>query len=168
MTDTQLSCDYCPMPRAAGMTTCVKCAEAHGVTQQASLGTLPSGGDVGDIALISVFRRVCDEAAARGATEISAHYAGSGDDGSIDSPNVDTGDDLNDADSEVVRDMMHRILDRLHGGWEINEGSQGDIIIELESHEIRLEHSVNVVTTEDDYSTFTFDNLLGTIRRGRR
>jgi hypothetical protein len=68
-------------------------------------------------------------------------YEGSGDSGYI---NADI--ELDEKDTEMIPDYfenyLYRILDNF-GGWEINEGSQGEIYFDFETEEIRVEHGEN-------------------------
>jgi len=50
-----------------------------------------------------------------------------------------------------VEDYCYRVLEHMHGGWEINEGSQGTFYFDLEKREVTLEHQYN---TEEN-SNFT-------------
>jgi len=47
-----------------------------------------------------------------------------------------------------VEDYCYKILEDLHGGWEINEGSQGSFYFDLEKKTITLEHQYNYEETE--------------------
>jgi hypothetical protein len=55
---------------------------------------------------------------------------------------------------ESIEDYCYRMLENLHGGWEINEGSQGKFVFDLDSKEITLEHQYN---TEDTKSFTLFE-----------
>jgi len=65
-------------------------------------------------------------------------YNGSGDSGYIESEFEDG--------SEVpssVEDWAYQQLESLHGGWEINEGSDGSFVFDLDNGTITLRHSYN-------------------------
>lgn len=72
-------------------------------------------------------------------------YNGSGDSGYIE-------DDFTNGDSvpAVVSDYGYRMLENNFGGWEINEGSQGNFEIDLDRKEITLHHTSNIEETERD------------------
>ena len=72
-------------------------------------------------------------------------YNGSGDSGYLE-------DDFTNGDSvpAVVSDYAYRMLENNFGGWEINEGSQGNVVIDLDRKEITLNHTSNIEETERD------------------
>lgn len=72
-------------------------------------------------------------------------YNGSGDSGYLE-------DDFTNGDSvpAVVSDYAYRMLENNFGGWEINEGSQGNFEIDLDRKEITLNHTSNIEETERD------------------
>jgi hypothetical protein len=72
-------------------------------------------------------------------------YNGSGDSGYLE-------DDFTNGDSvpAVVSDYAYRMLENNFGGWEINEGSQGNFEIDLDRKEITLNHTMNIEETERD------------------
>jgi hypothetical protein len=80
---------------------------------------------------------------------IELDYNGSGDSGYIES-NFRNGNPV----PASIEDYCYRMLENLHGGWEINEGSQGKFIFDLDSKEITLEHQYN---TEDTKSFTLFE-----------
>ncbi|MGB6231140.1 MAG: DUF6878 family protein [Litorimonas sp.] len=53
-----------------------------------------------------------------------------------------------DTVSGFLHDVVLDLLGRSHGGWEINEGSQGDLTIDIATGEMHLEHGMNITTTE--------------------
>lgn len=76
---------------------------------------------------------------------LQVDYNGSGDSGYIE-------DDFTNGDSvpAVVSDYAYRMLENNFGGWEINEGSQGNFEIDLDRKEITLNHTNNIEETERD------------------
>jgi len=66
-------------------------------------------------------------------------YNGGGDSGYIES-DFENGESV-PAD---IEDWCYRALENLHGGWEINEGSQGTFIFNLEKYSIDLYHTYNI------------------------
>lgn len=77
--------------------------------------------------------------------ELILTYNGSGDSGFIES-NFDNGDSV----PSSVEDWCYSELESLHGGWEINEGSQGKFIFDLDNQTIELEHEYNIDQTAYD------------------
>ena len=75
-------------------------------------------------------------------------YNGSGDSGYIEG-NFENGEEV----PASVEDYCYRVLENMHGGWEINEGSQGTFLFDLEKREVTLEHQYNTEET-DAYTLF--------------
>jgi len=61
-------------------------------------------------------------------------------------------DSFNNGDSvpAVVSDFCYNMLENRFGGWEINEGSQGNFEIDLDRKEITLNHTYNIDETGRD------------------
>ena len=68
-------------------------------------------------------------------------FAGSGDSGYIENYGVNEDDERFDLPGGV-EDVLYRMLSR-YGGWEINEGSQGDFTIDCNQKVIILEYGEN-------------------------
>lgn len=73
------------------------------------------------------------------------NYNGSGDSGYIEST-FTNGERV----PKWVEDWCYEILERLHGGWEINEGSDGSFFFDLENKTIELEHTFNEEVHKED------------------
>lgn len=71
--------------------------------------------------------------------ELVVRYNGSGDSGYIESQFEPT----NDAVPDGVENWMYSELERHFGGWEINEGSDGQFIFNFNNSEITLVHTEN-------------------------
>jgi len=102
-------------------------------------------------------------------------YDGSGDSGAIESvtlykndkdekgveleyPTLHVGDGKETLDESPAQTQYHALsdwaygqLEKRYGGWEINAGSSGEIIINLETGKINFNHSWNVEETEEDF-----------------
>jgi hypothetical protein len=76
---------------------------------------------------------------------LQVDYNGSGDSGYLE-------DDFTNGNSvpAVVSDYAYNMLENSFGGWEINEGSQGNFEIDLDRKEITLNHTSNIEETERD------------------
>lgn len=98
-----------------------------------------------------------------GVTSIHADYDGYGDSGQIETPDFlgdllpGTGQNVvikvEETMSERTRDLFYTILEDLHGGWEINEGSFGQFEWNLKTDKIQLSHNeryTQVDTSEDE------------------
>lgn len=76
---------------------------------------------------------------------LTIDYSGGGDSGYLE-------DSFNNGDSvpAVVSDFCYNMLENRFGGWEINEGSQGNFEIDLDKKEITLNHTYNLDETGRD------------------
>lgn len=78
-------------------------------------------------------------------------YSGSGDEGYIDDvspvPSVEDFDISYDLRREL-EDEAHSILEKHYAGWEINEGSQGHITIDVAKRKVLLHHGTNREVTD--------------------
>lgn len=161
MSDYQVSCDYCPMPAQLGSTVCAKCEleqEIPNLTAPARRSTRPNDP------LLASFRQVCQDARDNGTTTISVHYNGSSDNGSLDDIEIDEGE-LDEASQQVISDTLYLMLNNMYSGWEVDNGSQGDIHIRLGTDEVEFEHEWNEMTTNPDHKTRAFDALGGIVNR---
>jgi hypothetical protein len=77
-----------------------------------------------------------------GETEFEFNYNGYGDSGEIDSSLPYSDDILN---------IAYEIIDLFHGGWENNEGADGQIIIDFAKKEIRLYHEMHYEEPEYEH-----------------
>ncbi len=76
---------------------------------------------------------------------LTIDYSGGGDSGYLE-------DSFYNGDSvpAVVSDFCYNMLENRFGGWEINEGSQGNFEIDLDRKEITLNHTYNIDETGRD------------------
>ena len=94
-----------------------------------------------------IFEMLEDSEINQGARHLRLDFNGSGDSGYI--------EDLFDNGSMVpsdVEDWAYSRLEGLHGGWEINEGSQGNFEFNLENKKVHLNFSENY--QQDESKTF--------------
>jgi hypothetical protein len=73
-------------------------------------------------------------------------YNGSGDSGYIESNFDETGDSI----PSEIEDWCYNKLESNFGGWEINEGSDGQFIFNFHDMTIRLDHTYNTEETTSD------------------
>lgn len=78
---------------------------------------------------------------------LTLRYNGSGDSGYIESSFEETGD----AVPSAIEDWCYTQLESNYGGWEINEGSDGEFAFNFHTMEIRLHHTYN--TEENSVDT---------------
>ncbi len=85
--------------------------------------------------------------------EVEVEYSGSGDEGFVnDVIYAFEGEpyDIEDPDlREEIENFTDDILDEKHGGWEINEGGEGRLDIDIKACKATLHHSYRVESTED-------------------
>ena len=86
---------------------------------------------------------------------LTLRYNGGGDSGYIESSFEETGDAVPDA----IENWCYTELERLHGGWEINEGSDGEFIFDFDNMVITLYHTYN---TEENSSDTLWEESFGT------
>ena len=55
---------------------------------------------------------------------------------------------------EAIENLCYSKLEESHGGWEIDEGSQGSFVIDVEAGTIEWHHETNIVEIETSGETF--------------
>lgn len=78
-------------------------------------------------------------------------YSGSGDSGCIDGIEIARADAGTDIETFVYDQLETRF-----GGWEINEGSQGTMIIDFDKCTVKWSHQENVMETVETDSEESF------------
>ena len=58
----------------------------------------------------------------------------------------------------AIEDWCYNRLERLHGGWEINEGSDGSFTFDFNNMTITLDHTYN---TEENSSDTLWEERFG-------
>jgi hypothetical protein len=86
---------------------------------------------------------------------LTLKYNGSGDSGYLESDFEET----NDSCPTVMEDWAYSELESNFGGWEINEGSDGEFIFDFNKMEITLNHTYN---TEENSSDTLWEEEFGT------
>lgn len=79
----------------------------------------------------------------KGIKEGKVSFNGGGDDGWIDETLYVGGNSIGEIPKNIG-DLCYDLLNSYYGGWEINEGSQGDFILHFDSKEIEMEFCLNV------------------------
>ncbi len=100
---------------------------------------------------LSTVSRKLDQSVAR----IEVDYSGAGDSGNIDAVHFISkkGKEIEMDDKEVreaVEEFAYAQLEEHYGGWEINDGSQGKMIIDVTNGKASFEHEWNVMETQED------------------
>jgi hypothetical protein len=84
-----------------------------------------------------------------GVKTIKAEYSGSGDSGDIEDVYIDGVVDRDITwgttipDKKLILDLLYEYLERAYGGWEIDDGSSGNIIIN-NNMQIKIDHEWNL------------------------
>ncbi len=115
---------------------------------------------------------------AAGVKECTINYSGSGDSGQVDEPDFGAGVVVDDVKieqrnivvdyamsgttyalahiglREAIENLCYAKLAEKHGGWEINDGSQGSFVIDVEEGTIEWHHETNFLEIEVDNETF--------------
>jgi hypothetical protein len=86
---------------------------------------------------------------------VVAHYDGSGDSGAFEQDGVTafSGDEEKELatlaiKSDELLDACYNVLEYTHPGWEINEGSYGDVVLYVNESIVKIEHDARVTSTE--------------------
>lgn len=86
-----------------------------------------------------------------GIESVKVDYNGSGDEGYIEeiepTPEVDSFYDGSDV-YDTIEQQAYDVLNSQHPGWEINEGSQGHITINVKERKAFLHHGTNSIHTD--------------------
>lgn len=77
---------------------------------------------------------------------LTISYNGSGDSGYVES----SFDQTSDSVPAPLEDWCYRQLEDNYGGWEINEGSDGEFVFNFNDMEIRLDHTYNTEENQVD------------------
>ena len=91
-----------------------------------------------------------DALAEAGIETVTVSYSGESDEGYIQEITSEPPDDRLDYRGElydIIEAQAYDVLENEHAGWEINEGSQGHITINVKERTAFLHHGTNVVTT---------------------
>lgn len=91
------------------------------------------------------------ELAEQGVTQVTIHFDGYDDNGTIEDVVLRQGEangerklGLGDGLRERLEEFAYGALEATYPGWEINEGSFGDVIIEVATATVRVEHAQRV------------------------
>lgn len=93
----------------------------------------------------------------RGATRIQSEYGGSGDSGEFYGVVVE-GVEATSAERDAIERYFEELLEDRHGGWENNEGGNGEFEINLVADPPTIEHTHN--ECYEEYNTSTYSDEL--------
>lgn len=132
---------YGPRPQGAGPTP----------TEEEEAQPAPQLNPVPESVEAARDRLPLDDLRLRGIKSISIEYNGYGDSGEVHSVLVEPREkDLQDDEESLLSDFAYALLESRHPGWEINEGSEGSVKINLGSNAIEHNHYTNYVSQHHD------------------
>lgn len=95
---------------------------------------------------------VYEALAEAGFTKAYADYHGSGDEGWIEEirvePELPSHLSLDNGLFHLVREGAYELLERHYGGWEINEGSEGQVTFDVEKRHTSIHHGNRIEQIE--------------------
>jgi hypothetical protein len=91
-----------------------------------------------------------------GYDKIKVDFSGGGDSGYIESTGFDSDDEKIDIPASI-EDELYRVLESIQSGWEINEGSQGDFLIDCPATKIYVNFGLNYEKEERLEDEFSID-----------
>lgn len=106
---------------------------------------------------------IFDELVRLGVGEVKIEYSGSGDEGFI---NDVTATGLGgDSDLEIsvgdlhgsLENWAYGVLEEHHPGWEINEGSDGNIVLNVSTRKATLNYNENIVAQRSETQELSVD-----------
>ena len=105
-----------------------------------------------DIYKHGMWFRIFELCRENGVSKIYVPYNGSGDSGSVENPEFYPKSDfsLNEQLTDFLCDTTYSLLEKYHCGWEINDGSFGNLVIDCNTGQVTLEH--NDYYTESNYT----------------
>lgn len=117
----------------------------------------PMSWDEDEISADDTLSKIMDDLKESNVPYMSVKFDGSGDSGSIEGAEDEDGDNIElPAD---IEDWCYNQLESNYGGWEINEGSNGEFIFNTNRMEVYLDFSWNNQNTEcDTFYEEKFDN----------
>jgi hypothetical protein len=108
--------------------------------------------EITDTNVIESMRELFDN----GHNKIRVDFSGGGDSGYIESTG-NTSDDTQIDIPATIEDELYRVLENVQSGWEINEGSQGNFLIDCAATKIYLEFGLNYEKGERVEDEFSID-----------
>lgn len=95
-----------------------------------------------------LLRMICTALLSLGISKVEMDYFGGGDEGAIESSS------FHPEETDVPEELRHLAEDWacavLPWGWEINEGGQGTVTIDVANATARIEHEQKIITTESE------------------
>lgn len=98
-----------------------------------------------------------------GIDRVRIEYSGAGDEGWINDivglprDSETPRDEIPDGIQQTLQNWAYDILSENYGGWEINEGSDGVIVIDIVSSKVTITHNENIVNQTTETTTFEIE-----------
>jgi len=108
--------------------------------------------EVDDTSVIESMKELFDN----GNDKIKVDFSGGGDSGYIESTGYNSDDNQIDIPA-TIEDELYRVLESVQSGWEINEGSQGDFLIDCTATKIYVNFGLNYEKEERLEDEFSID-----------
>lgn len=92
-----------------------------------------------------------------GVTHVEISYSGSGDDGMLEDIEAFKNRKkiaMPEEVSEKVEEFAYDALNHHFGGWEINEGSRGNMRIDVATKKVTIDHEHYIMQTEEESVDF--------------
>jgi hypothetical protein len=80
-----------------------------------------------------------------GVTRVTIPYDGCGDSGTVDDPIGYRGDEEIELPQDLSESLVSAAYNLLPGGWEINEGSSGELTLDIPQRSLRRNHAWRVL-----------------------
>ncbi|MCG8584116.1 MAG: hypothetical protein MI757_05335 [Pirellulales bacterium] len=96
----------------------------------------------------------CDQLAEQGVDTLRIAYDGYGDSGSVESITAFADKKEMELDDKLHQTLRDAAYDLLPGGWEINEGSYGELVVDVANRQVSREHNWRVESSEYEGDTF--------------
>ena len=96
----------------------------------------------------------CDQLAELGITQVRISYDGCGDSGAVETVTAFQGEDEVDLPKVMEETLAEAAEKLLPSGWEINDGSFGELALDVAQRKLTREHNWRVSETEYDEHEF--------------
>jgi len=114
---------------------------------------------------VAFFKQVIAEMKKFGATgQVRFAFSGYGDGGDVSYPeltseqhasllqivaaNLGKTDPSTEEVAQYVRDLMDKVHDLLPSGWELDDGSHGDFVLDLDEQKVYIDYNQQILTSE--------------------
>jgi hypothetical protein len=117
-----------------------------------------------------------------GVAIVTVEYDGSGDSGDVQDVTLEDakGNKMGVDFDERCRSATYEALECRHGGWEINEGSFGNVVFDIRNGKVRFEHNERVMEAtlhesedyvdagDEDKAKKLLDEMINSPKKGKK